>query len=479
MIRKSLHICLFFNSQFLRSFFLFSGKTFLYIFLGLSVFNLFAAKGTSVQRNIQNFPPNKKKEKKEWKARGVIIKFHHWPDAKQQKEITERLIASGLKKTKSIKSFETQLFRWKKGGLKPSQMGERACKKLKGLSSVKRCSPDNLLPLNSFQILSDSKTSFLIADTMSDTEADFVENCTSCREQNLLPEIPIPLDNNIRTCNVLSCKESLRGEKTSCKHLAKGRLSDYWAQELIGSDLLREEFKNIPPPNRKHWIAIFDSQTSGHSASVKNLISDEGYHAVLPELNDRKVSVFQAHDDDEYERIVPLFDTSFVGDYMSRATYLQKSAPHYINNSMSWGESEDIYDVFQRLSPPAIIVTSAGNDFPFRSDSTKSKASQNFDAIIVGSFSPSGFVSKFSNSGEDVHIVAPSDYWITSANDNGEYETFGGTSGATPLVTGSLAGFEWLSVIILHPKRQKLFWKRPPFLPCIPMKNLKLMELAY
>ena len=41
--------------------------------------------------------------------------------------------------------------------------------------------------------------------------------------------------------------------------------------------------------------------------------------------------------------------------------------------------------------------------------------------------------------------MAPSDYYITSADEGGNYKQFSGTSGATPLVTGSLAGFEWLS----------------------------------
>ena len=51
----------------------------------------------------------------------------------------------------------------------------------------------------------------------------------------------------------------------------------------------------------------------------------------------------------------------------------------------------------------------------------------------------------FLNSGEEVSILAPSDDWITSAGKKGEYRKSGGTSGATSLVTGSLAGFEWLS----------------------------------
>ena len=45
----------------------------------------------------------------------------------------------------------------------------------------------------------------------------------------------------------------------------------------------------------------------------------------------------------------------------------------------------------------------------------------------------------------DDHILAPSDDYILSADNQGVLRQFGGTSGAAPLVTGSLAGFEWIS----------------------------------
>ena len=137
-----------------------------------------------------------------------------------------------------------------------------------------------------------------------------------------------------------------------------------------------------------------------------------------------------------------------------RATVL----PSFINNSMSWGpEREKIapfvkidvgraaYKGLNALSPPSILVTAAGNDYPKPITRLKTSTSKNFNAIIVGSMAPDGFRSYFSQTGEEVHITAPSDTYITSANEDGSYRQFGGTSGATPLVTGSLAGFEWLA----------------------------------
>ena len=137
--------------------------------------------------------------------------------------------------------------------------------------------------------------------------------------------------------------------------------------------------------------------------------------------------------------------------------------PSFINNSMYWTRKEkakfpilgeigkegrlgkSAYKALDALSPPSVIVTIAGNKHPEPVPDIKTKASKNFDAIIVGSLDPDGKRSNFSQQGEAVHIMAPSDMTITSVNDDGTYRQFGGTSGAAPLVTSSLAGFEWLS----------------------------------
>ena len=240
------------------------------------------------------------------------------------------------------------------------------------------------------------------------------------------------------------------------QNLIGGKLSDYWAQELTGSDLLREELlKKTAPPDIENWIAVFDTRvSSNHNIYVRNLISDEGAHAVLPELTDRKPSFLEVSYEKNYRSALSLYETSYPGDYLFG---FRERAPHYINNSMSWLGSEDIYEVFKKLSSakisPSVVVLSAGNKFPHRLDDMKEQASRDFDVILVGSFSPKGFVSSFSQSGREVSVLAPSDEWITSAGRNGEYKQFGGTSGAAPLVTGSLAGFEWLSGY--HPTAQE------------------------
>ena len=433
----------------------------------------------------------------EKKSRGLVIRFHRWPSFKQRKETAGILRERGLKRTKSIKSFKAQLFEWKEGGLKPSRQAERACFKLKNLSYVRRCSPDHLLSVNSvkssskvlsFLRIKNKKSEFLIARSQKrgETEAGFNFECRNCKNQAVKP-VAEALDKtlDIRACNLISDKQELMGGQLSdywapsfiiglFPKLMGGQLSDYWAQELIGSDLLREELKKTPAPDMENWIAVFDTRDEGHNIAVKNLISDKGLHAVLPELRGEKIPFLETDSkprdrrsykkgEGGYNKALSLYETSYPGDYLFG---FKNRAPHYINNSMSWGESQDIYEVFERLSSSTsntIVVGSSGNDFPKKLDDMQNKASKSYDMVLVGSFSPRGFVSEFSQAGEELSILAPSDKWITSADKGAEYRKFGGTSGAAPLVTGSLAGFEWLSGYHPTAKEAKILLEKTAF----------------
>ena len=228
-------------------------------------------------------------------------------------------------------------------------------------------------------------------------------------------------ETNIRTCGIIGAEH----------HLMEGKLSDYWAQELIGADLLKEELEGRAAPSQANFIFVFDGSRRDHSHNVRNLISGKGPQAVLPELED-KISLSELEFDGNYFFPDPFF-------------HIRENIPSFINHSMVLGNNERYYEGFKRWSPPAVVAVSAGNDFPEPLDKTDSQASLDFNAILVGSLSPFGLVSEFSQEGEEVHILAPSDNYITSADSKGAYSQFGGTSGAAPLVTGALAGFEWIS----------------------------------
>ena len=167
----------------------------------------------------------------------------------------------------------------------------------------------------------------------SETEASFVFECEDCKNQAVKSITKVSQKAlNIRTCGLISDK----------RKLMKGSLSDYWAQELIGSDLLREELEKTPPPDQEDWIAVFDSSASeDHNIAVKNLISDEALHAVLPELGERKTAFLDTYGIHQsradyvkgkgYKPALSVYETSYPGDYLFG---FKKRAPHYINNSM-------------------------------------------------------------------------------------------------------------------------------------------------
>ena len=76
---------------------------------------------------------------------------------------------------------------------------------------------------------------------------------------------------------------------------------------------------------------------------------------------------------------------------------------------------------------------------------SKVKASRELNVILVGSMRPDGKRSLFSQEGEEVDIMAPADSFLLSVGKDGKLERSGGTSGATALVTASLAGFGIMS----------------------------------
>ena len=414
------------------------------------------------------FPTESQDPREQRIARGVIIKFRKNPPSRKTRSKLRKILKSrSLKKTKSLKSFRSYLAEWESGGLKTLRQAESACAQIEKLSFVERCNADFLLPSLSaakepaqkkplgFSLIEAGSSDLSPED--ENLEAGFSPECVSCRESlvNLGPGGSLSFaPTDIRTCNLISHK----------RELMDGDLSDYWAQEMTGADLLRKELEKISLPQRENWIAVFDTPFQDHhDIGVKNLISGEGPQAVLPEPEDSKLSMHATNTDDSYKGVLAYYQTQFPGDYMRHAENIQKTAPHFINNSMTWRESEDTYDVFKKLSPPSVIAVASGNEFPAKAEKMKVKASKELDIVLVGSLGPNGTASDFSTSGEDVHILAPSDYWISSVGRHGEYKKFGGTSGAAPQVTGALAGFEALSGYHPSPEEAKALLRMTAF----------------
>ena len=500
---------------------------------GLICFALLAKQPAPDQRPKRSKPVQKERHQRTQRppqAIGVILTFHKWPSEKEQRQISEVLNQDGLTLSKKFKSFKALVFSWPK--LKTKNKAQKICRKLSQLKNLNYCEPDALLRPN--------------APADSKTEAGSpVSACTSdCDNQTISPQ------------NLLSDIQSLPKTRASCKlasskyRLQDGKLTDYWAQEMVGADLLREEIEKAPPlPEDKHLVSVFDTPSGNHNIHVQNIISHEGPQAVLPALNSSQLKYFETKWGSDYLNIAEdlsppkgntqnmkpavkentqneessgifsslindslnFFQTTWDSDDIDTAedasspkentqntepsensplentqnTEPDGNFPSFINNSMTWG-GWTAYHVMSEICPPSILVKASGNNYPHTPSVAPREraASKDFDAIIVGSLSTEGVVSYFSSEGEEVHILSPSDNYITSVDNNGKYAQFGGTSGAAPLVTGSLAGFEWLSGYHPTAKEAKLLLERTA-VPTIhsefeePQKNGRGMLNAY
>ena len=375
-----------------------------------------------------------RRQRENAQAKGVILGFHKWPNRRQERIIVNYLKKSGLKKVNTIDRFKIWIFDWVNTSsqetseylLKPLEESLNVCKNFPKVSILRYCEANSLTyPAGIDQ-----------NNIAEQTEGRVVCIGMDCfeplgdQEISILSDVVNETNRAQESCKFIPSKQGLMNST----------LSDYWAQELIGSDLLREELEKFPAPDKENYVAVFDSRDGNnleddldsHAVKVRNLISDEGIHAVLPELESK----------------VRIFETDFLEENpetVARLLGATDKLPSFINSSLGWMGNESTYQAFQSLSPPAILVAASGNNFPAPLGKMRVRASKKFDAILVGSFSPEGFISYFSSSGEEVHIVVPSDNILTSATADGDYVKFAGTSGAGPLGTGSLAAFEWFS----------------------------------
>ncbi len=186
----------------------------------------------------------------------MIIAFKVWPLSETDKSaLLKKTKALGLEEKFFYSRFKTYVFEWE--GWREKKQALRACETFLNFPGLDYCEPNFLQkPPNKNDFLTDTtepKSDIKLnpQETFSDTESG-----------------------NIRSCKIISSE----------LNLIKGRLSDYWAQEMIGSDLMREKLKLLPPV-KKHLVAVFDTPTSKrHDIGSTNIISHEGKQAVLPPI---------------------------------------------------------------------------------------------------------------------------------------------------------------------------------------------------
>ncbi|MGB0453688.1 MAG: S8 family peptidase [Bacteriovoracaceae bacterium] len=231
------------------------------------------------------------------------------------------------------------------------------------------------------------------------------------------------------------------------KYLKKFKLSKLWAQKLVGADLVLEEIKKrqeLPKINvgvidggfyfdsiPTDDIALekeFNERSNRyyfrhHGTAVSNIISkyEENPYGVSP--NARFTTLYTLTTNDNNANVVD-----------SIINLPEEKRPKVINYSMSTNEVG--YDAVGRFGDHGVIfVASAGNKFPLL-PVVKDLARQK-NILRVGSTNAFGLPSFFSSEGDSVDITAPSNREIQSLV-QGESVYFGGTSGAAPVITGSI-----------------------------------------
>ena len=196
-------------------------------------------------------------DKKSPKAKGIILSFRRWPGNAEQKRLIKKGSTKGLSKREEFPAFKVWVLEWSEW--KSGKTAQQTCAQFSNLSFLKYCEPD-----------------YLLGPAQSANE----RLAPDVRLSEPLTEFSRTETGNVRTCNIIPSQLELQ----------QGKLSDYWAQEMIGSDLAREELKRAPAVG-KNLVAVFDFPNQNeHDAKVRNLISGEGRHAVLPAMGDKMTS---------------------------------------------------------------------------------------------------------------------------------------------------------------------------------------------
>ena len=77
------------------------------------------------------------------KAKGLILKFHRWPNEKEKAVILKKMNKAGLKKESEVQRFKVWTFEWNKWH--KGAEAQKLCKKFSGISSLKYCEPDYIV----------------------------------------------------------------------------------------------------------------------------------------------------------------------------------------------------------------------------------------------------------------------------------------------------------------------------------------------
>ncbi|AFY02452.1 S8/S53 family peptidase [Bdellovibrio bacteriovorus] len=227
------------------------------------------------------------------------------------------------------------------------------------------------------------------------------------------------------------------------------KLTPYWAQEYIGADLVKQEMRQTPGLV-KVPVSVYDSGFEkdhikltrdievdtasggmgeigygGHGTSVASLLNWPGM-----------VSASEVVDFVQLRRVSPdIFYYSVLQEIKSMPV-----RPWIISNSMGW-ETSEVTRYAQQADQMGIIwVMASGNSHPLKIEDHERLA----PVISVGSYSPRGLQTMYSQESDQLDILAPGDDYQAAIDGMGARALFGATSGATPLVSATIANVKSL-----------------------------------
>lgn len=239
------------------------------------------------------------------------------------------------------------------------------------------------------------------------------------------------------------------------EHVILGdRLTPLWAQEYIGSDLIKEELEELG--GEKVSLAVVDlgfeeehvtlspgfedinvpfqrngnrRMRANHGTSVLNLLTGPSPYRITNHA--------------QLTKLVAAYFSGMYG-YFYRQSEEEGSFPRVVSNSLGWSQESKIADTVEKFSKKGTLwFLAAGNNFPEPVDSVE----KNSTALLIGYFSPSGLTSYEAQVDPSLLVLAPANEELLTLNGYGLEHTFGASSGATPMVAGTV-----INMLALYPE---------------------------
>ena len=444
---------------------------------------------------------------------GLILVFHQLPSEKEKQFILSKTKKEGLVKTKELPLSKTWLFQWVKNKKQSVVKTDMICKEFSKISSIKHCQPDLLLapqnnesrsspavfqensgcnliqgPANKNkkiaglfwgqnmvgadllkQELEKIQSKKSLAVTFHEPlnqwggKSHFSHTSNMLRgKAGVLPEekgMVIPINNGkiSDSRKLYECVNTPKKDRTEwCNRIEQIGLSPHYINYSMGGNL--ERIKAIKHVYKFLLSPLPATEDECKEKKIKKIVSElEKSKKMLVgtdqiRLINNDIKMFKD------QKLVDPFCKQLIED----SEAVEKNSISVLENGkkvINKGMNLEYKTLRELGGPDTIIVAASGNSAPYFTLPAQDHTSKEYDIIFVGSVDPTGRPSSFSQQGEAVHIMAPGGQ-VTTVDSEGKYETVNGTSFSTPLVTGSLMGFEWLSGYHPNSKEAKILLER-------------------